>query len=191
MDDYEAQIRYLQQKLGADVVTPVSLTYTTDEFNKLKEELTRYQNENEKLNNNILELDQGNRSHQNETESQSVVFNFPRKFQISLFKKMYLLLNDTDKKEIIDTLIKDLNNSNNDVKRAVLKILCEMRDEKVYDVFFNLLHDKDWVIRYKGIKALTNFGFDNKDFKILLKKLTKDMDVDVRELAMKVLAEMS
>jgi HEAT repeat protein len=104
---------------------------------------------------------------------------------------MYLLLNDTDKKEIIDTLIKDLNNSNNDVKRAVLKILCEMRDEKVYDVFFNLLHDKDWVIRYKGIKALTNFGFDNKDFKILLKKLTKDMDVDVRELAMKVLAEMS
>jgi len=191
LDDYEAQIRYLQQKLGADVVTPVSLTYTTDEFNKLKEELTRYQNENEKLNNNLLELDQGNRSQQNETDSQSVVFNFPRKFQISLFKKMYLLLNDTDKKEIIDTLIKDLNNSNNDVKRAVLKILCEMRDEKVYDVFFNLLHDKDWVIRYKGIKALTNFGFDNKDFKILLKKLTKDMDVDVRELAMKVLAEMS
>lgn len=191
LDDYEAQIRYLQQKLGADVVTPVSLTYTTDEFNKLKEELTRYQNENERLNNNLLELDQGNRSQQNETDSQSVVFNFPRKFQISLFKKMYLLLNDTDKKEIIDTLIKDLNNSNNDVKRAVLKILCEMRDEKVYDVFFNLLHDKDWVIRYKGIKALTNFGFDNKDFKILLKKLTKDMDVDVRELAMKVLAEMS
>ena len=191
LDDYEAQVRYLQQKLGADVVTPVSLTYTTDEFNKLKEELTRYQNENERLNNNLLELDQGNRSQQNETDSQSVVFNFPRKFQISLFKKMYLLLNDNDKREIIDTLIKDLNNSNNDVKRAVLKILCEMRDEKVYEVFFNLLHDEDWVIRYKGIKALTNFGFDNKDFKILLKKLTKDMDVDVRELAMKVLAEMS
>jgi len=191
LGEYEAQVRYLQQKLGADVVTPVSLTYTTDEFNKLKEELTRYQNENEKLNNNLLELDQGNRSQQNETDSQAVVFNFPRKFQISLFKKMYLLLNDTDKKEIIDTLIKDLNNSNNDVKRAVLKILCEMRDEKVYEVFFNLLHDEDWVIRYKGIKALTNFGFDNKDFKTLLKKLTKDMDVDVRELAMKVLAEMS
>jgi len=191
LDDYEAQVRYLQQKLGADVVTPVSLTYTTDEFNKLKEELTRYQNENEKLNNNLLELDQGNRSQQNETDSQSVVFNFPRKFQISLFKKMYLLLNDTDKKEIINTLIKDLNNSNNDVKRAVLKILCEMRDEKVYEVFFNLLHDEDWVIRYKGIKALTNFGFDNKDFKVLLKGLTKDIDVDVRELAMKVLAEMS
>jgi hypothetical protein len=143
------------------------------------------------LNNNLLELDQGNRSQQNETDSQSVVFNFPRKFQISLFKKMYLLLNDTDKKEIINTLIKDLNNSNNDVKRAVLKILCEMRDEKVYEVFFNLLHDEDWVIRYKGIKALTNFGFDNKDFKVLLKGLTKDIDVDVRELAMKVLAEMS
>ena len=104
---------------------------------------------------------------------------------------MYLLLNDNDKREIIDTLIKDLNNSNYDVKRAVLKILCEMRDEKVYDVFFDLLHDEDWVVRYNVIKALRNFGFDNNDFKGLLKKLTKDMDVDVRELAMKVLAEMS
>ncbi|MHA1987767.1 MAG: HEAT repeat domain-containing protein [Promethearchaeota archaeon] len=191
LDDYEAQIRYLQQKLEADVVTPVSLTYTTDEFNKLKEELTRYQSENEMLSNNLLELEHSKKGQQNETDPQSVVFNFPRKFQISLFKKMYLLLNDTDRREILDTLINNLNNSNNDVKRAVLKILCEMKDEKVYEVFFNLLHDEDWVVRYKGIKALTNFGFDNKDFKVLLKKLTKDIDVDVRELAMKVLAEMS
>lgn len=191
LDDYEAQVRFLQQQLEMGASTPVSLTYTTDEFNKLKEELSRYQNENERLNNTLLELDHSNRNQRNETDYKSVVFNFPKQFQISLFKRMYNLLNDIDKRAILDTLIKGLNNSNNDVKRAVLKILCEMRDEKVYDVFFDLLHDEDWVVRYKVIKALTNFGFEDKVFKDLLKKLTKDMDVDVRELAMKVLADMS
>jgi hypothetical protein len=191
LEDYEAQVRYLQQKLETDVVTPVSLTYTTDEFNNLKEELSRYQNENEKLNNIILEFNQNNRRLPSEVVTNSVVFNFPKQFQISLFKRMYNLLDDKNKRFIIDTLIKDLNNGNNDVKRVILKILCEMREEKVYEVFFGLLHDEDWVVRYHVIKALNNFGFDNKNFKDLLKKLTRDIDIDVRELAMKVLGDMA
>jgi len=188
LEDYDAQVHYLQQKLETDIVTPVSLTYTTDEFNNLKEELLRYQNEDKRLKNILTELDHGESS---ENEYTSVIFNFPKQFQISLFKRMYNLLDETDKKEVINSLIKDLDNRNCDVKRAVLKILGEIRDEKVYEAFLDLLHDEDWVIRYNVIKALTSFGFNNRFFKDLLKKLTKDMDIDVRELAMKVLGEIS
>ena len=191
LDDYEAQVRYLQQKLEEDVVTPVSLTYITDEFNNLKEELSRYQNENQRLNNILLELDHNNRSELSEDDYTSVIFNFPKEFQILLFKRMYNLLDDIDKKVVINSLIKDLDNRNNDVKRVVLKILSGIRDEKVYEVFIDLLHDEDWVIRFKAIKALTNFGFNNKGFKDLLKKLIKDTDIDVRELALKVLGDMA
>jgi hypothetical protein len=191
LDDYEAQVRYLQQKLETDVVPPVNLTYTTDEFNNLKEELSTYQNENQRLNNILLELDHSHTSQLSESEYKSVVFNFPKQFQISLFKKMYNLLDDIDKRAIINALIKDLDTRNNDVKRAILKILGEIRHEKVYEAFLDLLHDEDWVIRYNVIKALTKFGFDDKTFKDLLKKLTNDIDIDVRELAMKVLIDMS
>ena len=191
LEDYEAQVRYLQQKAGTDVITPVSLTYTTEEFNNLKGELSRYQNENKRLNNILLELDHSHTSHPSENQYKSVVFNFPTQFQIALFKRMYNLLDETNKRATVNALIKDLNNSNNEVKRAILKILGEIRHERVYDAFLDLLHDEDWVIRYNVIKALTKFGFDDEAFRDLLKKLTTDIDIDVRELAMKVLVEMS
>ena len=191
LEDYEAQVRYLQQKAGTDVITPVSLTYTTEEFNNLKGELSRYQNENKRLNNILLELDHSHTSHPSENQYKSVIFNFPTQFQIALFKRMYNLLDETNKRATVNALIKDLNNSNNEVKRAILKILGEIRHERVYDAFLDLLHDEDWVIRYNVIKALTKFGFDDEAFRDLLKKLTTDIDIDVRELAMKVLVEMS
>ena len=191
LEEYDAQIHRLQQKLETVVTTPVNLTHTTDEFNNLKEEISKYQDENQRLNNIILELDQSQPKQLSKNDYKSVIFHFPQQFQISLFQKMYNLLDDIDKKTIINSLIKDLNSKNNDVKRAILKILRELRDEKVYKVFIDLLHDEDWVIRYNVIKALTNFGFDNKAFKDLLEKLTKDTDIDVRELAMKVLETIS
>lgn len=191
LEEYDAQTHRLQQKLETAVTTPVNLTHTTDEFNNLKEEVSKYQDENQRLNNIILELDQNHPKQLSKNDYKSVIFHFPQQFQISLFQKMYNLLDDIDKKTIINSLIKDLNSKNNDVKRAILKILRELRDEKVYKVFLDLLHDEDWVIRYNVIKALTNFGFDNKAFKDLLEKLTKDTDIDVRELAMKVLETVS
>jgi len=191
LDDYEAQVQYLQQKLGEEGSASESQPYPTDELNKLKEELSRYQYENQRLNNILLELNHSNKSRLSENDDKSVVFNFPNQFQITLFKRLYNLLDDIDKKAVINSLIKDLDNRNHDVKRVVLKILSGIRDEKVYEAFFDLLHDEDWVIRYKAIKTLTNFGFDNKGFKDLLKKLISDTDVDVRELALKVLGDMA
>ncbi len=191
LGEYDAQVRHLQQKLENELVTPVSLTYTTDEFNTLKDELTRVQTENQRLNNILLELNHNKASQPSESENQTVIFNFPKQFQISLFIKMYDLLIEIDKKKVIDALIKELDNKNVDVKRAVLKILGEIRDDKVYDAFLKLLHDDDWVIRYNVIKTLIKFGFENQVFIDLLKKLTTDIDVDVRELATKVLEDIS
>ncbi|MFX1455919.1 MAG: HEAT repeat domain-containing protein [Promethearchaeota archaeon] len=190
LEDYQAQLLYLQQKLESKSTTSVSLTYTTDEFNNLKEELTRYQNEYRRLQETLLELNQREVSPTKKEMYDSVVFNYPKQFQISLFNRMFNLLNESDKNFIINSLIKDLDTKNNDVKRAVLKILCEIREEKVHKAFLELLQDEDWVIRFNVIKALTNFGFDNPVFRDVLKKLTKDTDVDVRELALKVLEEL-
>ncbi len=48
---------------------------------------------------------------------------------------MHDLLNDDNRKSVIDILIKDIYSKNNDVKRAALKILNEIKDTTIYDVF--------------------------------------------------------
>lgn len=197
LQDYDAQINYLQQQLKE---TPEPIIISTEdalqfaeireEYDNIKNKLLKYQEENQRLNNILLELDHTHASPSDQKRKiYPVAFNFPREFQISLFMRMYNLLNDDNRNTVIDILINDLYGKNNDVKRAALKILCEIKDTKVYDAFFDLLNDKNWLIRYDIIKALTKFGFESTEFKNSLKKLSKDRDVDVRELAIKVLAE--
>ncbi|MFW9824245.1 MAG: HEAT repeat domain-containing protein [Candidatus Thorarchaeota archaeon] len=191
LEDYQAQNLYLQQKLETEIVPKEIQPYTTNEFNNLKEELKRYQNEIQKLKNNLFELEQKTTIPYEKEVYNTVVFNYPKHYQISLFNRMFKLLNETDKNIVVNSLIKDLESKNNDVKRVVLKILCEIKEEKVFKTFLELLHDKDWVIRFNVIKALNNFGFDSSVFKDSLKKLTKDTDIDVRELAVKVLEDLA
>ncbi|MHA2006779.1 MAG: HEAT repeat domain-containing protein [Promethearchaeota archaeon] len=199
VEDYEAQVSYLRQQLEetqepAIISTEEALEFTKirEEYEEIKTEIIKIQEENQRLNSTLIELNhaQVNQPKINE-EIYPVVFNFPREFQTSLFKKMYDLLDYDNRRSIVDNLIENLNSRNNDVKRVTLKILCEIKDSKVYDAFFTLLHDKDWVIRYNIIKALTNFGFDTEEFKSSLEELSTDSDIDVRELAVKVLDEFS
>ncbi len=163
-----------------------------EELKELKDTMSRYQDENKQLNDLVLKLRKNiSIQFQEENSKLPIAHHFPNYFQISLLKRMYYLLEKTDKEVIIDLLIKDLNSNNNDIKRFGIKILSEIKDERVYDAFLEMIHDQDWLVRYNLIKALSKFEIKNEKFKELLKKLSKDVDVDVRELAIKMLDDIS
>ncbi|MBY8991232.1 MAG: HEAT repeat domain-containing protein [Candidatus Lokiarchaeota archaeon] len=199
IEDYEAQLEILQGELQKAEEPPIIPTEDALKFAELREEydqmtssLVKYEKENEDLKKKLVELN----SIQQETidkdiPTSSVAYDFPNHFQISLFKKMYKLLDEDNKKAVINTLINDLNSKNNEVKRTAIRILSEIKDKKVYETFIELVHDEDWLIRYNLIKALSKFDFETEEFKELLKKLSRDADVDVRELAVKMLSEIS
>ena len=199
IEDYDTQLKFLQRELEKPIEPAIISTEDALEFAEMKEqyentksELLKYQQENELLNNKLSELESHNIELIDiESSTNSIAYDFPEHFQIALFKRMYKLLDDKNKKSVINTLIKDLNSKNNEIKRSAIKILSEIKDKKVYDAFLKLIHDEDWLIRYNLIKALSKFDFESEEFKELLKKLLKDSDVDVRELAVKMLNEIS
>jgi chromosome segregation ATPase len=199
IEDYDIQLKDLQeelQKAKEPVIVPtedaLKFAELQEEYDDMKSTLLELERENEELNKKLLELNLNKvEIIENDTPSSSVVFNFPNHFQISLFKRMYNLLDDNNKEAVINTLINDLNSKNGEVKRTAIRILSEIKDKKVYETFLELIHDEDWLIRYNLIKALSKFDSETEEFKDLLKTLSKDSDVDVRELAAKMLSEIS
>jgi hypothetical protein len=199
IDDYDAQLKFLQRELETKPEPAILSTEDALEFAEMREqyenaksELLKFQEENALLKNKLSELETQNIELIDiERSSNSIAYDFPEHFQISLFKRMYSLLDDNKKQAVINALIKDLNNQNNQIRRTSIKLLSEIKDKRVYDTFLELIHDEDWLIRYNLIKALRKFDFESKEFRELLKKLLKDSDVDVRELAAKMLNEIS
>jgi chromosome segregation ATPase len=192
LEDYNSQLQFLQRELEEKTGITKTLETTSQEIIRLKGELSEYQNENKELITKLAELKKEKIDYvYNEKNSHPVAFNFPRTFQITLFKKMYYLLNDSSKQLVIDTLIRYLNDPKMETKRIAIRILSEIKDKKVYEAFLDLVHDKDWLIRYNLIKALSKFDFEEREFIELLKELSRDPDVDVRELALKILKEFS
>jgi len=186
IEEYKAKINYLQAK-------EKEIADSTKEIEEIKAELLKSQNQNEKLKQSLSELKEKktliipNQSY----HQLKVPPNLPKSYQISLFMKMYQLLDETNKDNVIEFLIKNLSSQNNEIKRNVIEILSEIKDKRVYDAFLKLIHDKDWLIRYNSIKAICKFEEKGEELKNLLKKLSKDTDVDVRELAEKTLKEFS
>ncbi|MHA1915817.1 MAG: HEAT repeat domain-containing protein, partial [Promethearchaeota archaeon] len=192
LDDYNAQLQFLQRELEEKTGISKTLTSKSQELITLKEELSEYQNEHERLKAKLSELEKEKIDYiYNEKSSHPIAYDFPKNFQVTLFKKMYYLIDDSKKQLVIDILIRYLNDPKLETKRIAIKILSEIKDKKVYEAFFNLVHHKDWLIRYNLIKALSKFNFEEEEFKELLKELSRDTDVDVRELALKVLKEIS
>jgi HEAT repeat protein len=192
LEDYNSQLQFLQRELEEKTGITKTLETTSQEIIRLKGELSEYQNENKQLIIKLAELKKEKIDYiYNEKISHPVVFNFPRTFQITLFKKMYYLLNDSSKELVIDTLIRYLNDPKMETKRIAIRILSEIKDKKVYEAFLDLMNDKDWLIRYNLIKALSKFDFEEGEFIEFLKEHSRDPDVDVRELALKILKELS
>ena len=192
LKDHEAQVNYLKEELEKSSEASKDVGFDVKEFESVKDELLKVQKENQELNKMVLNLKE-NILKQSDKEKYklTISYDFPQHFQVSLFKRMYELMDEISKKAVIELLIKDLNNKNNVIKRNAIKILSEIKDKRVYDAFIDMIHDNDWIVRYNLLKALTKFDIEEDKLKGLLKGLSKDADVDVRELAMKVLNELS
>ena len=156
-----------------------------EEISKLKEEndllyttIEKVEKEKEKLENQInVSLNQ------NELIKlmNPNILTTAKGFILSILKK----IDDSEREEIIESLIKTLKSSNFEIKSFAIDILSEFKDKNVYYSLVDLIDDKDWMIRYKIVKALSKY--QNYDIKLPLEILSKDDDVDVRELAWKVI----
>jgi len=199
LEGYKAQIKYLDAQLK-DNNEPVIVSEEDalefaemrDKFDNLKIEVSKYQKENQRLNEMIEQLTEKKARIDNEkVQEPKILQSIPKQLQLSLFNRIYHLLDKDNKETVINLLIQDLKSNNNEIKRNAIKILSHIRYKKVYDALFELISDKDWIVRYNIIKALSKFEKKSEKFVSFLKNLSRDADVDVRELAIKVLNDIS
>ena len=196
LEDYEAQVKFLQEQLGDSnkptiITTEDALQFTEmrEELDDVKSKLMKSQKDNQALNEMLSELKQKLSS--KEIEKIEIGQNLPKRLNLSLFYRMYNLLDENKKLKIIDSLIQDLQSNNSETKRNAIRILSVIKNNKVYGAFLEMLDDKDWLVRYSIIKALSKFEKKSDELKPILKKLTRDIDVDVRELALRILDDLS
>ena len=196
LEDYEAQVKFLQEQLGESgeptiITTEDALQFTEmrEELDDVKSKLMKSQKDNQALNDLLSELKQKLSS--KEIEKIEIGQNLPKRLHLSLFYRMYNLLDENKKFKIIDSLIQDLQSNISETKRNAIRILSVIKNNRVYGAFLEMLDDKDWLVRYSIIKALSKFKKKSDELKPILKKLTRDIDVDVRELALRILDDLS
>lgn len=164
-----------------------------DDFNDMDsvELINKLKEENQNLKNKISELKETMQELlDNANHGLRQALNLPNYYQFDLFNRMFVLLEENNKKLVLDSLFQDLRKKNRDIKRCAIIILSEIKSEKVYNIFKKMIHDDDdWIIRLYLIKALSKFK--NKEIKEPLKELLNDVDIDVREAAKKVLDSIS
>ena len=199
IEDLEAQVKYLQEQLERPsepvmVSTEEALQFAElrEEFDNAKKELLKIQNENQILNQTITELKEKHISVGVGTNHELPEFQgLTKRMQQSLFFRMYYLLDDFKKEKVINYLIQDLKSTNYQIRRNAIKILTVLKNQRIYDAFLEMINDKDWIVRYSIIKALSKFEDKDDELKLLLKRFSRDVDVDVRELAIKILEDFS
>ncbi|MFW9900757.1 MAG: HEAT repeat domain-containing protein [Candidatus Thorarchaeota archaeon] len=197
LENFEAQIKYLETQLSdknesviISAENALEFADLREKYDSMKNEISKYQEENQKLKDKIKDLIEREALVKSE-QFEEILKSIRNQLDLSLFSRMYYLFDDNNKKAVINLLIQDLKSEKIEIKRNAIKVLSHIRSKKVYDALFELIDDKDWIVRYNIIKALSKFEKKSEKFTSLLKKLTKDDDVDVRELAIKVLNENS
>ncbi|MFX1568484.1 MAG: HEAT repeat domain-containing protein [Promethearchaeota archaeon] len=199
LEDYESQIKYLQTQLRDSndpiiVSTEEALEFANlrEKYDNLKSEISKYKEENQVLKDKIEKLSEKEEIIPSKPFQEPLILtSIPKQIDLSLFSRMYYLFDDNNKKAVIELLIDDLKSEDSEIKRNAIKVLSHIRLNKVYNALLELIDDKDWIVRYNVIKALSKFEKKNEEFVTLLKKLTKDADVDVREIAFKILNDIS
>ncbi len=188
LEDYEAQVEYLQ-KYSENTSQPIeSNREKINEVDRMKEELLEYQKQNFVLNDMVIDLKETKVIQESREEiDNSKFYTIPKQIPISLFNRIFNLLDNQQKRIVKNILIKDLKSEYNEVKINAVKILSQIKDAKIYNAFLEMIHDKDWIVRLYIIRALSKFENKNDELIDLMKELSNDTDVDVRELAIKVL----
>ena len=188
IDDYQAQVTYLQENIERDSEPQQTTEGNVDEFNKLKDELLEFQKQNLVLNDMLTDLKEDDEDRESDDDIYiSGAYSIPTQIPLSLFNRIYSLLNTQQKRIVKNILIQDLTSDFVEVKRDTIKMLTQIKDIDIYNAFIEMIHDKDWIIRLYVIQALSKFEDKREELIDLMKDLSTDVDVDVRELAVKVL----
>jgi len=191
--NYKAKLENLQEELSQPaIIAPedaLQFTKMKEELDDFKDKLSKSQKENQELNERLSELNL--KVSPNQIEKIEITENFPKRIPLSLFNRMYNLLEEKNRIKIIKLLIQDLQSSNSEIKRNAIRILSILKNDRVYEAFLEMINDEDWLVRYSIIKALSKFEKKSEELKPILKKLSKDADVDVKELALRVLEDIS
>ncbi|MHA1373738.1 MAG: HEAT repeat domain-containing protein [Promethearchaeota archaeon] len=160
-------------------------------------DLIRIENANQQLNELIIELKnqeeklvQQKQQQPNETISQITSPVAPpfNSLPQNLFLMMLQLLDNDNKKRIIDHLIEDLSHPEREIKTSAIKLLSLINGEKTFQALKNLIQDPDWIIKLYLIQAFSKF--DNPEVMSLLFSFKSDEDPDVREIAERTLAKL-
>ncbi|MFX1502209.1 MAG: HEAT repeat domain-containing protein [Promethearchaeota archaeon] len=195
IEDLEAQIKYLQEnrdKIDEPIVvsTEDALEFAKlrEDFDVSKKELLEIQKENQNLRQIIDKLKEEKKMNSQKFKTDlSEVKGLSKNMKQSLFFRIYRLLDENSRRKVINSLIQDLKTGNSQIKKNSIKILTVLKNKKIYDTFLEMVNDKDWIIRYFIIKALSKFEDKNNELKQIFQNALNDIDVDVRELAMKIL----
>ena len=162
-------------------------------YKELEENSKRLKEENVRLNNSISELKKTLSESKTQTKIEFQANRYvPKSYQKIIFIRLFNVLDKIKREIIIESLIQDLINveSSSDVKRYIVDILSEFKEEKkVCDTLIEIVNKEDWITKLYIIKALSNF--DRNIVKNVLEKLCKDADFDVREAARRFLGNIS
>jgi len=186
-EDYEERIAEQEKVIIEQQAEYDKLRDETESQLDLKnKDLIRIENANQQLNDLIIELknqEEKIKKKQNETLSEITPPVAPRFNALpqNLFLMMLQLLDNDDKKKIIDQLIKDLSHPEREIKTSAIKLLGLIDNEISFQALKDLIQDPDWIVKLYLIKAL--FNFKNPEVKSLLSKFRSDEDSDVRETA--------
>jgi len=170
-------------------ITPEDIKINDILYTELEEHNKKLKEENERLNNSILDLKKISSEPKNQTKIEFQANKYVHKsYQKILFIRLFNVLDKIKRDIIIESLIQDLINteSSSDVKRYVVDILSEFKEEKkICDTLIEIVNKEDWLTKLYIIKALSNF--DRNVVKNVLEELCKDMDSDVRIAARRLL----
>jgi len=186
-EDYEERIAEQEKVIIEQQAEYDKLRDETESQLDLKnKDLIRIENANQQLNDLIIELknqEEKIEKIQNETSPDITSPVAPRFNALpqNLFLMMLQLLDDDNKKKIIDQLIMDLSHPEREIKTSAIKLLSLIDNESSFQALKDLIQDPDWIVKLYLIRAL--FNFKNPEVKSLLSKFRSDEDPDVRETA--------
>jgi len=155
-----------------------------EELEALSVKLNKIENANNQLNRLLLKLREQEKSISLKSRTKIPAENIDSP---SLFMHMFNLLEEQAQNQILELLLKDLNDSMRMRRITAIKLLSMIRNPKIINAFKELIRDNDWIIKMYLIKALTRFN--NSEAKEVLQELYNDSDVDVREATEKALRE--
>ncbi len=108
-------------------------------------------------------------------------------YQNKIILKLFSGSTQESKESFLNKLILDIEKSDVYVKKMIIELLGELKDQTAFKTLSQLVKDdnENWLVRHALVRALSRYN--DRESTNLLKEFLRDKDVDVRELASRIL----